>query len=72
GGNITLVTQPANSPDLNVLDLVLCHSIQRLKDDVDVTNAAELVEATIEVLNQYAQETLEYVWHCLWLSMAKS
>ncbi|CAM9339016.1 unnamed protein product [Discosporangium mesarthrocarpum] len=46
GGDIVIETQPANSPDLNVNDLGLFHSIQQLKKYVGVTTMQELVEAT--------------------------
>ncbi|CAM9974454.1 unnamed protein product, partial [Discosporangium mesarthrocarpum] len=57
--------QPPNLPDLNVLDLGLFHSIQRLKDDFGVTNVREVVEATIEAFDDYPRETLEQCWYCL-------
>ncbi|CAN0313379.1 unnamed protein product [Discosporangium mesarthrocarpum] len=64
-GNIILETQPPSSPDLNVLELGFFHSIQRLKDDLGVSNVRELVKATIKALDEYPRETLERCWHCL-------
>ncbi|CAM9818196.1 unnamed protein product [Choristocarpus tenellus] len=34
GEDIVIETQPANSPDLNIIDLGFFHSIQQLKEDV--------------------------------------
>ncbi|CAM9486327.1 unnamed protein product [Discosporangium mesarthrocarpum] len=46
-GRITLKTQPAKSPDLNVNDLGFFHSIHQLRGCLGVTNGEELVEATM-------------------------
>ncbi|CAM9196572.1 unnamed protein product [Choristocarpus tenellus] len=51
GDDIVIETQPTNSPDLNIKDLGLFHSIQQLKEDIWVNNMEELVEATMEVFN---------------------
>ncbi|CAM9305894.1 unnamed protein product, partial [Discosporangium mesarthrocarpum] len=48
GDSIILETKPANSPDLNVNDLGLFHSIQQLKEHVGVFSPKDLVEATME------------------------
>ncbi|CAM9585423.1 unnamed protein product, partial [Discosporangium mesarthrocarpum] len=45
GDDITLETQPANLPELNVNDHDFSHSNQPLKEGVGVTNGEELVEA---------------------------
>ncbi|CAN0268905.1 unnamed protein product [Discosporangium mesarthrocarpum] len=65
GTSIILETRPSNSPDLNVNDLGFFHSIQQLKEDVGVTTAEGLVEATHEAFNIHPRETLECVWHSL-------
>ncbi|CAM9734348.1 unnamed protein product, partial [Discosporangium mesarthrocarpum] len=65
GNSIILETQPSNSPDLNVNDLGFFHSIQQLKEDMGVTTAEGLVEATLEALDIYPRDTLECVWHSL-------
>ncbi|CAN0430596.1 unnamed protein product [Discosporangium mesarthrocarpum] len=57
GDSIILETQPANSPDLNVNDLGLFHSIQQLKEDVGVSSPEDLVEATMEAFDVYPRET---------------
>ncbi|CAM9848746.1 unnamed protein product, partial [Discosporangium mesarthrocarpum] len=64
-GDITLETQPAKSPDLNVNYLGFFRSIQQLKEDVGVANGEELVEATVEAFDVYPRETLEQVWQSL-------
>ncbi|CAM9176497.1 unnamed protein product [Discosporangium mesarthrocarpum] len=58
-GDITLETQPANSPDLNVNDLGFFHSIQQLKKDVEVINGKEPVDTTMEAFDACPRETLE-------------
>ncbi|CAM9920022.1 unnamed protein product, partial [Discosporangium mesarthrocarpum] len=65
GNRITRETQPSNSPNLNVKDLGFIHSIQQLKEDVGVTTAEGLVEATLEAFHIYPRQTLECVWHSL-------
>ncbi|CAM9632772.1 unnamed protein product [Discosporangium mesarthrocarpum] len=62
---IILETQPADSPDLNVNDLGFFHSIQQLKEDVEVSSPEDLVEATMEAFDIYPRETLERVWQGL-------
>ncbi|CAM9626066.1 unnamed protein product, partial [Discosporangium mesarthrocarpum] len=65
GGSIILKTQPGNSPDLNVNDLGLFHSIQQLKEDVGMSSPEDLLEATMEAFDVYPQETPERVWQSL-------
>ncbi|CAM9249417.1 unnamed protein product, partial [Discosporangium mesarthrocarpum] len=65
GNSILLGTQPFNSPDLNTNDLGFFHSIRQLKENVGVTTAEGLVEATLEALDIYPHEALECVWHSL-------
>ncbi|CAN0121806.1 unnamed protein product, partial [Discosporangium mesarthrocarpum] len=59
GDSIILETQPANSRDLNVNDLVFFHSIQQLKEDVGVSSPEDLLEAIMEAFDVYPRETLE-------------
>ncbi|CAM9929166.1 unnamed protein product, partial [Choristocarpus tenellus] len=40
-------------PDLNINDLGFFHSIQKLKEDMGVTNPEELVKVTVEVFDVY-------------------
>ncbi|CAM9192845.1 unnamed protein product, partial [Discosporangium mesarthrocarpum] len=65
GDSIILEPQPANSPDLNVDDLGLFHSIQQLNEDVGMSSPEDLVEATMEALDVYPREALELVWQSL-------
>ncbi|CAM9879806.1 unnamed protein product [Discosporangium mesarthrocarpum] len=65
GDGIIPETQPANSPYLNVNDLGFFSSIQQLKEDVGVSSAEDLVEATMEAFDIYPRETLERVWQSL-------
>ncbi|CAM9459963.1 unnamed protein product [Discosporangium mesarthrocarpum] len=58
-GDITLETQPANSPDLSTNDLDFSHSIEQLKEDVGVTNSKDLVEPPMEAFDVYPRETVE-------------
>ncbi|CAN0136455.1 unnamed protein product, partial [Discosporangium mesarthrocarpum] len=58
GDDITLETQPANSPALNINDRGLFHHIQQLKEDVGVTSGEGLVEITMEAFIAYPRETL--------------
>ncbi|CAM9316206.1 unnamed protein product [Discosporangium mesarthrocarpum] len=57
GDSITLDTQPANSPDLNVNNLEFFHSIQQLKEDVGVSSPEDLAEATMEAFDVYPGDT---------------
>ena len=52
GLNVKLVCYPANSPDLNVLDLGYFHEIQSLKHQESPQNIDELVS---EVYVSFAQ-----------------
>ncbi|CAM9383319.1 unnamed protein product [Discosporangium mesarthrocarpum] len=65
GKSIILETQPSNSPDLIVNDLGFFHSIQQLKEDVGVTTAEGLVEATFEAFDIYPRQALECAWHSI-------
>ncbi|CAM9320721.1 unnamed protein product [Discosporangium mesarthrocarpum] len=61
GDSIILETQPANSPDLNVNNLIFFLSIQQLKEDVGVSSPEDLVEVTMEAFDVYPREALERV-----------
>ncbi|CAN0487698.1 unnamed protein product, partial [Discosporangium mesarthrocarpum] len=50
GNSIILETQPSISTDLNVNDLGFFQSIQQLEENVGLTTAEGLVEATLEAL----------------------
>ncbi|XP_021762524.1 uncharacterized protein LOC110727264 [Chenopodium quinoa] len=68
GFNIQLIFQPAQSPDLNVLDLGLFKVIQSLQYQSFPTNIEELIEKVYEayewfdpILNKYTWITLQSV-----------
>ncbi|XP_021741307.1 uncharacterized protein LOC110707587 [Chenopodium quinoa] len=61
GFNIQFVFQPAQSPDLNVLDLVLFRSIQSLQYQSFPKNLDELVEKVIESYNTFKPEVNKYI-----------
>lgn len=62
GWNIQLKAQPANSPDMNVLDLGFFNSIQSLQYQSSPSNIDELVAATIKAYNDESPETLNKVF----------
>lgn len=64
GWNIRLFNQPAQSPDLNIMDLGLFHSlkcrvahIKRVAHNVD-----ELIDKVLEAYDEYDAETLDHIW----------
>ncbi|XP_074315560.1 uncharacterized protein LOC141651760 [Silene latifolia] len=62
GFNIKLTQQPANSPDLNILDLGFFRSIQSLQDEYPANTAEELVKNVIEAYEAETARTLDNVW----------
>ena len=62
GLDITLVSQPPNSPDLNVLDLGFFHSIQTLQYQKPGKNVDELISNTIEAFDELDKKTLNAVF----------
>lgn len=58
GWNINLDTQPANSPDFNVLDLGLFNSIQSTTWDRDITDIRDLVQSTEDAYYRLDPHTL--------------
>ncbi|XP_021742951.1 uncharacterized protein LOC110709050 [Chenopodium quinoa] len=71
GFNIEFVFQPAQSPDLNVLDLGLFRSIQSLQYQSFPKNVDELVEKVIEYYNNFKPEVKKYIWVTLQSCMIK-
>jgi hypothetical protein len=65
GRNIEFVVQPAQSPDLNVLDLGFFSSLQRRVDEVDPASIAALRTDIEEAYWAYDKETMERVWQAL-------
>ncbi len=59
GYNIVLNNQPANSPDLNVLDLGIFNAIDKLQQSMDRQTVDELFDAVVASLNLLSAETIE-------------
>ncbi|XP_074300538.1 uncharacterized protein LOC141631814 [Silene latifolia] len=62
GFNITLRNQPANSPDLNVLDLGFSRSIQSLQSTKPAATIDELVKNVTDAWEEEEHECLDDVW----------
>ena len=59
--DIQLDPQPANSPDLNVLDLGFFNSIQSLQHEAAPRNVDDLVQAVVKTFNDVSCEKLDGV-----------
>ncbi|XP_074290579.1 uncharacterized protein LOC141617297 [Silene latifolia] len=62
GFNIKLTQQPANSPDLNILDLGFFRSIQSLQDEHPARSVEELVKSVQDAYEDETVEVLDNVW----------
>ncbi|XP_074266864.1 uncharacterized protein LOC141590154 [Silene latifolia] len=62
GFNIKLTQQPAQSPDLNILDLGFFRSIQSLQDENPAKTVEELVNKVTEAYESETVETLDNVF----------
>ena len=64
---VELVTQPAQSPDLNVNDLGFFASLKSRVWGMNATGSSidELVETIFEQYEEYDSATLERVWQSL-------
>jgi hypothetical protein len=60
--SIKVVTQPAQSPDLNTLDLGFFNSLAHLAYDTDPESLTELLDAVEACYWDYDPDTLERVW----------
>ncbi|CAM9741400.1 unnamed protein product, partial [Sphacelaria rigidula] len=60
-----LVTQPAQSPDLNVNDLCFFASLKSRVWGMTASSIDELVETISKQYEEYNSDTLERVWHSL-------
>lgn len=69
GFNIRLMCQPANSPDLNILDLGFFSAIQSLQQKVRANSVDELIEAVKKSFDEYPTKKVEYVWLTLQICM---
>jgi hypothetical protein len=61
GLNAKLYTQPANSPDTNILDLGFFRAIQSANDEVS-TNEAELITHVQQSYENFPRQKLNYTW----------
>jgi hypothetical protein len=64
GWNISVITQPPNSPDLNILDLGLFSSLKTRFYARGVTELSmqPLVDAVVEEFKNYEPQTLINIW----------
>lgn len=61
GLDVRLYTQPANSPDLNLLDLGFFRAIQSFNDACPTTEL-QLIEAVEEAYDMYPREKINRTW----------
>lgn len=66
GYDIRVVTQPAQSPDLNVNDLAFFASLQSDTELVAKENVKDLTESVVKCWHEYPEERMTSVWHCLY------
>lgn len=75
GWDISVESQPPNSPDFNILDLGFFAAIQSLQQEKAMTNIDELVTAVKEAFWEQEPHTLNSVWlslqKCMEASMLK-
>ena len=62
GWNITLMNQPPNSPDTNILDLGFFNSIQSLQDRTTLRTVDELIAEIRRAFEEQSSATLGRVW----------
>ncbi|XP_074362072.1 uncharacterized protein LOC141702269 [Apium graveolens] len=62
GFNISLVNQPANSPDLNINDLGFFRIIQGLQHEKAPKTVCQLVDAVTKAYIEVSDKTLNFVW----------
>ena len=62
GCNITVYTQPAQSPDTNINDLAFFYSIQNLKNEEEHKNALELIKAVKKAYDEYSPKKINRMW----------
>ena len=59
---IKVITQPANSPDLNVNDLGFFNSLQSYYWQTNPKNATDLIAMVEEVFNDYPPVKINRIW----------
>ena len=62
GVNISIHTQPANSPDLNINNLGFFCAIQALHRKTAPDDKFDLTKAVEEACNNYPPEKINYIW----------
>jgi len=64
GWNIVFVTQPAQSPDLNILDLGFFRSLKSRVDNMKLKayTVDELIDKVKRAYSAYDAETLDHIW----------
>jgi hypothetical protein len=67
GWRFSMKTQPAQSPDLNILDLGFFHSLKTRAAHLKIVakNKVQLVAKIKEAFAQYPSETLDHIWATL-------
>ena len=65
GWLVELVTQPSQSPDLNITDLGFFASLKSRVWGMNASSANELVETIFQQYEEYDGDTLERVWQSL-------
>jgi hypothetical protein len=69
GCQITLVTQPAQSPDLNINDLAFFASIMSLQQKSCAKNALELIDIVQKAYEDYPSNKMNRMWLTMQLVM---
>ena len=62
GWDIHLINQPAQSPDLNILDLGFFRAIQSIKDQMSYKDEDKLIEVVKSAYDNYDPILLNYIW----------
>jgi hypothetical protein len=60
--DFNILCQPANSPDMNILDLGFFNSIQSLQNDYEMSTIDDIVDATLEAFEHETPHTLAKVF----------
>ena len=66
--NVKLYTQPANSPDLNVLDLGLFRALQSANDEAP-EEVEDLIQSVLDTYEGYEVENCNFIWLSLQMLM---
>jgi hypothetical protein len=68
GWTVKVVTQPAQSPDLNINDLGFFHSLKSKIKKIKAysTDRDEFIDLVKQAFEEYPMETLDSIWGCLY------